>query len=129
MNRYLILSATILLLAQASPALAQVKTINVTGQLNGGNFVSATCTVGNNGQFSGTGVLYGTNPSNGYSYKYPFTISGGSTASGKLVLTGKMTAGPAVTLSATVPNGAMSFSYVIGGKTYTYTGTGTVTVK
>ncbi len=109
--------------------MAQVN-INVTGQLSGGNFVLATCSVGSNGQVSGTGVLYGTNPSNGYTYKYPFTINKLATTSGKLVLYGNLVgAGYPVTLVASVPNGPMSFSYVVNGNVYSLSGTGTVTTK
>ena len=131
MVRFLILSLTVLLTAQAAPAFAQVKSIDVTGQLSGGNFVSAVCSVGATGQITGTGVLYGTNSSNGYTYKYPFIIKQGSTASGKLVLTGNFAfvGGYPVTLSASVPNGPLTFSYVVNGKTYTMTGTGTVTTN
>ena len=34
-----------------------------------------------------------------------------------------------VTLSTTVPNGAVVFSYVVNGKTYSFPGQGAVTVK
>lgn len=128
MLRILGLSA-VLLLTQTSLVMAQSYTITVQGQLSGGNFVNAVCTTGPNGQFTGTGVLYGTNPSTGTTYQYPFTVTKGSTATGKLVLTGKMTAGPEVTLTTTVPNGPQTFKYVVNGKAYTLTGQGTVTVK
>jgi hypothetical protein len=128
MCRVLVLSATVLL-AQTAFVLAQPSAIIIDGQVAGGNFVTATCTVGKAGQITGSGVLYGTNPGTGANYKYPFTISQGSTATGKLVLTGKMAAGPAVTLSATVPAGDMVFSYVVNGKTVSLAGKGSVTVK
>jgi len=127
MKRLLVLPAIVILLSQASSAMAQ--TIKIQGKLDGGNFVSAVCSVGANGQISGTGVLYGQNAATGATYKYPFVISKGVTAQGKLILTGNLIAGPAVTLSASVPNGAMVFSYVINGKTYSYAGTGTVLVQ
>ncbi|MEK6262442.1 MAG: hypothetical protein AABP62_27910 [Planctomycetota bacterium] len=131
MNRILVLSVALLLTAQAAPAAAPVTAIGVVGQLSGGNKVSASCTVGKTGLITGAGSLSGTNTSNGYKYSYPFNITRGSTASGKLVLTGKMTGanGYPVTLTARVPNGAVSFAYVVNGTTYTLTGTGTVTVK
>ena len=74
-------------------------------------------------------MLYGTNPSTGAAYRYPFTISKGSTATGKLVLTGKIVNGPPMTLSCSVPNGPMVFSYVVNGNTYSLAGQGTVTVN
>ena len=128
MVRFLALSLTVLLTAQAAPAFAQ--SINVTGKLSGGNYVNAVCSVGANGQISGTGVLYGMNASNGYTYKYPFAITKGSTTSGKLVLTGTLVgAGYPVTLTCSVPSGPMTFAYVVNGNTYSFTGTGTVSVK
>jgi hypothetical protein len=131
MVRNLALSFAILLTAQAAPAFAQVTSVTVAGQLVGGNNVSAVCTVSNTGQFSGSGVLSGVNPSNGYAFSYPFTITKGTTASGKLVLTGNFAfpGGYPVTLSASVPNGPLVFSYVVAGKTYATAGTGTVTAK
>lgn len=129
MNRFFVLSAAVLLTAQAEPALAQVTAINVHGKLSNGNFVSAACTVGINGQVTGTGVLYGTNPSNGYTYQYPFTINKASTAPGVIYLSGNFTAGPPIVLRATVPNGPLVFTYLVGGTNYTLTGTGTVTFK
>src|SRR4051794_26309115 len=98
MNRLLVLSALILLGAQATPARAAITAINVTGKFSDGSFVNVVCSVGPAGQVSGTGVLYGTNPQNGYTYRYPFVIKSGSTAPGKLVLTGNFAAGPPVTL-------------------------------
>lgn len=129
MKRFFVLSAIMLLALQASPAFGQVSSITITGQLSGGNFVAANCTVGNNGQITGAGVLYGTNPGTNSTYKYPFTISSGFTGKGTLTLTGKMAAGPDVTLTTTVPNGPIVFSYVVNGKTYSLTGQGQVTVK
>ena len=126
MCRLLALSAAVLL-AQASSALAQPTSIGVQGQLSGNNFVTVSCTVGNNGQITGSGVLYGKNPQTGaITYSYPFAVSRATTTGGKLVLTGKMAAGPAVTISATVPNGPLVFSYVVNGVTYSLTGQGTV---
>ena len=122
----IVFPAVLLLLSQGSAAMAQ--TIKVEGQLSGGNNVSVVCAIVN-GQISGTGTLYGTNPSNGYKYSYPFTVTKGTTAQGKLILTGKLAGGLDMTLSSTVPNGAMVFSYVVNGKTYSFTGQGTVTVK
>ena len=131
MKRILVLSfaAMALLVAQASSARAANPTIQIDGQLAGGNFVTATCTVGNNGQISGTGVLYGQNTVTGATYKYPFAISKGSTATGKLVLTGQIAGGPSVSLSSSVPNGVMVFSYVVNNNTYSLAGQGTVVLK
>ena len=131
MKRILVLStaALILLLAQASAARAGNPTVQIDGQLAGGNFVTATCTVGNNGQISGTGVLYGQNVQTGTTYKYPFTITGGTTAKGKLILTGKVAGGPTLTLSASVPSGAMVFSYTVNNNNYSLAGQGTVVLK
>jgi hypothetical protein len=128
MSRILVVSAAILLAEQAAPAAGPVTLIAVSGQLSGGNFVSATCAVPTPGQIGGARRLYGTNRSNGYSYSYAFNINQLSTAGGKLTLTGKFTSnGAPVTLTASVPSGPMSFTYVVNGKSYTYTGTGTVT--
>ena len=94
------------------------------------NTLQAVCTISKTGQITGTGVLYGQNPVSGATFKYPFTITKGVTASGKLVLTGTIagTNFPA-TLTTTVPNGPLTFSYVVNGSTYSMTGTGTVMVK
>ncbi len=127
-----ILSAAALafVLSAAAPALAANPIIQVDGQLAGNNFVTATCVVGNNGQVTGTGVLYGQNPATGaVTYRYPFTIVKASTATGDLVLTGAINGGPPISLTATVPAGAMVFSYVVNGKTYTLAGQGGVVLK
>jgi hypothetical protein len=128
MNRILVLCATVLM-AHASSAQAQVSSITVQGQLAGNNFVNATCAVGNGGQVNGSGVLYGVNPANGYTYQYPFVITKATTAQGKLILTGNMTAGPPVTITSSVPNGPLVFSYVVNGKTYSLAGQGAVILK
>ena len=50
---------------------------------------------------------------------------------GKLVLTGSFVSVPnsVVTLSASVPSGPMTFTYVVNGNSYTLTGSGAVSVK
>ncbi len=70
MVRSILLSLAVLVTTQVAPALAQTN-INVTGKLTGGNFVLATASVSNTGQVSGTGVLYGMNPTTGSTYKQP----------------------------------------------------------
>ena len=129
MTRVLVLSAFTALFALATPAQAQPTSIKVEGQLAGGNFVTASCTISNTGQITGTGVLYGQNPANGYMYKYPFVVTKGTTAQGKLILSGYVVGGPNFSLSSTVPAGAMVFSYVVNGNTYSLPGQGTVSVK
>lgn len=124
MNRFLVLSAATLFAIHASPAHAQV--ITVSGKYSNGSFVNATCTV-NNGQVTGTGVLYGNN--NGYIYQYPFTINRATTVPGAVILYGKIVGGPDMALKASVPSGAQTFAYVVNGNTYTLSGSGTVTVK
>jgi hypothetical protein len=59
-----------------------------------------------------------------------FIISNGVTGPGTLTLSGNIagTSYP-VTLTATVPNGPMTFTYVINGNSYTLAGIGKVTVK
>ena len=109
--------------------LAQPSAILVDGQVAGGNAVTAVCSVGKNGQITGSGVLSGTNPGTGTKYSYPFSVSQGTTAGGKLVLTGKMAAGPAFALGVAVPAGDMAFSYVVNGTTVTLPGKGAVIVK
>jgi uncharacterized membrane protein len=121
--------ALVVLLSLDVPAKAGNLTIQVDGKLAGGNFVTATCVVGNNGQVAGTGVLYGQNAATGATYKYPFTVTKMSTAGGKLTLTGAINGGPAITLSASVPAGAMVFSYTVGANTSSLAGQGTVVVK
>lgn len=124
MIRFLVLSLAVLLVAQAAPALAQTTSITVKGKLTDGNYVSAEVAVGKNGQVSGSGALIGTN------FSRAFTITKASTTTGKLVLTGTITgANIPVTITATVPNGALSFSYLVNGNTYTLTGIGIVTAK
>lgn len=123
-----VLSVAILLAGQVARAAGPVTSIAVDGQLSGGNNVSAACTIPKPGQITGTGSLSGTNPSNGYKYSYPFYINKLSTASGKITLSGNfVNIGYPVTLTASVPSGPMSFTYVVNGKSYTLTGTGTVT--
>jgi hypothetical protein len=126
MKSAFVFPAVLLLLSQGSAAMAQ--SIKVEGQLSGGNNVYIVCTIAN-GKITGTGALYGTNPSNGYKYSYPVTITQGITAQGKLILTGKLAGAYDLTLTSSVPNGPMVFSYAVNGSTYTLTGQGTVTVK
>lgn len=126
MKSAIVFPAVLLFLSQGSAAMAQ--TVVVEGQLSGGNNVAIVCNIAN-GQITGTGTLYGTNPSNGYKYSYPITISRGTTAQGNLVLTGKLAGAYNLTLTVGVPNGPMVLSYVVNGNTYTLTGQGTVTVK
>jgi hypothetical protein len=126
MKLAVVFPAVLLLLSQGSSAMAQ--TIKVEGQLSGGNNVYVVCTI-TNGQVTGSGALYGTNPSNGYKYSYPITVTKGTTAQGKLVLTGKIAGMYNMTLTSSVPNGPMVFSYVVNGNTYSFTGQGTVTVN
>lgn len=129
MARVLVLSAFTVLFGLVSPVQAQPTTIKVEGQLAGNNFVMASCTISNTGQITGTGVFYGQNTVTRATYKYPFVITKGSTAQGKLILTGNVVGGPNITLTCTVPAGAMVFSYVVNGNTYSYAGQGTVSVK
>ncbi len=131
MVRFLVLSLTVLLTALAAPAFAQAASINVNGKLANGAYVQAVCSVGADGTISGTGVLFGTNPSNGYKYSYAFVIKSGSTASGKLVLSGNFAfaGGYPVTLSASIPNGPLTFTYIVNGSSYTTNGVGIVSVK
>ena len=128
MNRVLALSAVVLL-ALASTATAAPTSLTVDAKLNDGNVVTATCNISQTGQFTGAGVLSGKNAATGTTYSYPFTITKGSTAGGKLTLAGKLAGLYDVTLSTTVPNGAVVFSYVVNGKTYSFPGQGAVTVK
>ncbi len=130
MVRFLVLSLSLMLTAQAAPAFGQVTSITVKETFSNGNIVSAVCSVGKNDQVSGTGIYSGTNPRNGYKWKYPFTINKFSSASGKIILTGTLDGvGYPVTLTASVPNGPASFAYAVKGVTYSYSGTGTVTLK
>lgn len=122
----IVFPAVLLLLSQGSAAMAQ--TIKIEGQLAGGNNVSVVCTIAN-GQVTGAGTLYGTNPSNGYRYAYPITVTQGTTAQGKLILTGKLAGSLNMTLTSSVPNGAMVLSYTVNGKTYSYAGQGSVTLQ
>ncbi|MBM4299396.1 MAG: hypothetical protein FJ143_16790 [Deltaproteobacteria bacterium] len=130
MIRFIALSFAVLATTLAAPALAQATTINVAGKLSNGAYVQVVCSVGANGQITGTGVLFGTNPGNGMAYKYPFVVVRGATTSGKLVLTGYF-AGTTipVTVSASVPDGPLTLSYIVNGVTYTLTGMGKVTVN
>lgn len=125
------LAAIVALLVASQVAWAATpKRITVAGQLSGNTRVSAQCTVSSTGQVSGTGSLTGRN-SNGTTYGYPFVIKTITTATNKITLKGNfaVTGNPPITLTATVPSGAMSFQYVINGQTVNYTGTGTVTVR
>ncbi len=122
----IVFPAVLLLLSQGSAAMAQ--TVTIEGQLSGGNNVHVVCTVAN-GQLTGTGALFGTNPSNGYKYSYPIAITHAATGQGTLALTGTLGGVANMTLTSTVPNGPMVLSYVVNGNTYTLTGMGIVTVK
>lgn len=130
MTRNLVLFVAVFLTSQAAPVARADTKISVKGQLSGGAYVLAECTVSNTGQVGGTGKLFGTN-ANGYAYAYPFTIKRVSTANGKLILSGNfaVTGAPPVTLTASVPSGPQTFNYVVNGQTITMTGQGTVTVK
>lgn len=128
MYRLVAFCATALLASHFASASARAATINVHGKMSNGSFVTAVCTVGPNGQVSGTGVLYGSNPQTGTTFKYPFVISRIATGQGAVYLYGKLAAGPEVRIAASVPNGPMTFTYVINGIPYTLTGQGTVTV-
>lgn len=132
MRKILVLSAILLLATQAVIADSPPRTITAQGRLSAGNNVTAQCVVQSNGSVRGTGRLYGTNPSNGYTYSYPFVINSIATASGRVILGGNfaVTNGARVTLTASVPQGPMVFTYGLsGGGTYSYTGQGTVTVR
>lgn len=130
MFRFLILSFAILMAVQAPADAGPITGVSVAGQLNGGNTVSASVAIAANGQASGAGNFSGTNPANGYKWSYPFAINKLSTAGGKLTLTGQMVGvGYPVTLSATVPNGPLTFTYVVNGKAVSSAGTGVVSVK
>jgi hypothetical protein len=94
MYRLLALCATVYLTTQASSAFAQSAIVNVSGKFNNNTFLSVVCTVGNDGQLSGSGVLYGSNPSTGTTFKYPLVITKGVTAQGKLILYGSVVNGP-----------------------------------
>ncbi|MFO1040939.1 MAG: hypothetical protein U0941_04090 [Planctomycetaceae bacterium] len=123
MHRVLAIIGIVLVASQIAFA-ATSKKIGVTGQLNGGMKVSATCTLTGNGQASGSGTLSGTGGS------YPFTITGFSTAGGELTLTGKFNGvNYPLTLTSKVPSGTQTFSYVVNGKTVKFTGTGSVTIQ
>ena len=128
MKHFLVVSAAVVLLAQASAMSAQAATVTVVGQFVGGNSVAATCTVGANGQFSGSGVLSGPNGSGGV-FKYAFNITKGVTANGKLILSGQVVGGPVITLSATSPSGAVVFTYIVNGNTYSFVGNGSISIK
>lgn len=119
----------ILVAAQVASA-ATPKRITVAGQLSGNTRVSAQCIVSSTGQVSGTGSLTGRNP-NGTTYGYPFVIKTITTTTNKITLKGNfaVTGSPPITLTAAVPSGAMSFQYVINGRTVNYTGTGTASVR
>ena len=132
MRQILVLSAAILLATQVVVADSPPRTITVQGRLSAGNNVTAQCVLASTGEVRGTGRLYGTNPSNGFAYSYPFVINSISTASGRIILGGRfaVTNGAAVSLTASVPRGPMVFTYgLAGGGTYSLTGQGTVTVR
>lgn len=130
MFRFSTLAATILLATQTAVSAGPITGVTVAGQLNGGTKVTAEVAISSSGAVSGTGALYGTNPSNGYNYRYPFTVTGLRSAPGNVVLTGKFDGLNApFTLTAAVPSGAQKFTYRINGTTATYVGTGSVTVK
>ncbi|MDZ4688644.1 MAG: hypothetical protein SH850_26520 [Planctomycetaceae bacterium] len=130
MNRLhaLALVTTLSLLASAAAFAAVPASISVSGTLNGGINVSASCFVSSSGQASGAGRLFRTY--NGVTYSYPFNINMVTTGTNTVILTGYTVANLApVTLTATVPSGSQSFKYVVNGKTVTLTGQGTVTIQ
>lgn len=128
MHRLVAVVSAVVLITSVSVYAATTKSISVSGNLTGGTKVSASCSVSSTGQASGAGQLYGTN--NGVPYSYPFNINKVTTSTNTVILSGYFIANKApVTLTAAVPSGAQTFKYVVNGKTVTYTGTGTVTVK
>ena len=126
MTRRLALIAIVCLLASpVGLAAATSRTVAVTGFLNGGLKVSASCTVSSTGQPLGTGKLTAANGSS-----YAFVINKISTGPGTVILGGYFVANNApLTLTAAVPSGAQTLKYVVNGTTVTLTGTGTVTIQ
>jgi hypothetical protein len=128
--------AALLLAVLASARLgaaAQVNTITVSGRLTSGgasgSYVNATATRGRSG-FTGQGTLYGRNPQTGRNYSYPFVINSATTGPNTVILYGNFTSGPAVRLSATVPNGALTFVYrLANGTQVSSSGSGTVSLR
>ena len=111
----------------ASPSLlaaATPKSISVSGNLNGGAKVTASCTLSTTGQTSGTGKFFGP------TFSYAFRVTKVATEGKNVVLSGNFTGTNATfTLTTAYPSGAQTFGYVVNGHTTTYSGTGTVTVK
>lgn len=125
MHRIIGLAAAVLLVTQIALAAGTSRSISVTGNLSAGAKVSASCTVSSTGQASGTGRLFGTG------YSYPFVVNKITTGQGTITLSGyfSVAGSPPMTLTAAVPSGNQTLKYVVNGRTITYTGTGTVTVR
>ena len=136
-SRRLVLSGLVLavagfagLVAPQAASAADTK-IEVNGQLGGGAKLYTKVTVGANGAVSGVGTINGMNAETGKPYSYYFYIKGMSTANGKLNLTGNFVAengGGAVYVIASVPSGALTFTYFVNGKMVTMNGQDTVVV-
>lgn len=123
-RRFALVAAVCLLATSVGLAAAKYKSISVSGNLNGGTNVSASCSVSSTGLASGAGKLYG----NGYSYA--FSVNKVTSGVNSVTISGKFTANNApVSLTARVPDGSQTFNYVVNGKTVTYTGVGTVTIQ
>lgn len=125
MNRVLVWSVVMLLATQVAIAAAPSKKVVVTGNYPGGLTVNVTCNVQSNGQATGSGTLSGTG------FSYPFNVTKVSSGLGTVTLSGKFTSGISypITLTARVPSGTQTFSYVVSGKNISMTGQGTVVVQ
>jgi len=111
-----------LLTTQAAFA-AGTKKVVVSGQSTSGAKWSVTSTISTNGAASGTGMLsVGTG-------RYPITITKLATGQGTITFSGKFSNGIPVTITAAVPNGKQTLSYVVNGQSVVLTGAGTVNIE
>lgn len=125
MNRVLVWSVVMLLATQVAIAAVPSKKVVVTGKYPGGLTVNVTCNVLSTGQATGSGTLSGT------AFSYPFNVTKISTGQGTVILSGHFTSGVSypITLTAHVPSGTQTFSYVVNGQTVSMTGQGTVVIQ
>jgi len=124
MQRIIALTVAIFLASSLAYAATAPKKVVVTTTLPGGMKISTTTTVAANGSVTGSGQITGPQ------FRYSFAVTRVVTAKGTVTLSGhfNVPGNPAFTLTATVPSGGQTFKYSIYGQSFTYTGSGTVSI-
>lgn len=125
MQRIMALMVTTLLVASIAHAATAPKTVVVTTTIPGGLKISTTTTVAANGSATGSGQIIRPR------FRYRFAVTRVVTAKGAVTLSGhfNVPGNPTFIFNAAVPTGAQTFKSSIYGQSFTYTGTGTVSIR